>query len=158
MPESYARFLGRSVLPFLLSPVLAASATAQEKVETIFVVPGSHLDLGFTDTPRRVLEWRAILLDDAIQAALESPEFYWFEEAALAFDAWWSRNRDEHELLDEVRRLFHRGQIGVGATRSVAYARNSSTRLRPRESSGALRIPAVGRSLTARGRYPRHNS
>ena len=43
MPESYARFLGRSVLPFLLSPVLAASATAQKKVETIFVVPGSHL-------------------------------------------------------------------------------------------------------------------
>jgi hypothetical protein len=111
-----SRCLTFPALLFLLTAIFPVSATAQHGVETIFVLPGSHLDVGFTDTPLRVLQWRAILLDDAIHTAFERPDFYWFEESALAFDAWWSRNQDERELLDEARGLFLNGQLGVGAT------------------------------------------
>jgi hypothetical protein len=103
----------RLLLLFLITLV---PAPAQDSIETIFIVPGSHLDIGFTDTPRRVLEWRILLLDDAIQTGIERPDFVWFEEGAFSFDAWWSRNREEHELLEKVRQLFRNGQLGVGAT------------------------------------------
>ena len=103
-------------LLLLLTAVVSVPTAAQHGVETIYVLPGSHLDVGFTDTPRRVLEWRALVLDDAIQTALERPDFCWFEESGIVFGAWWARNRDEHELLEEVRGLLDKGQLGVGAT------------------------------------------
>ncbi|MBI4615196.1 MAG: hypothetical protein HY720_16395 [Planctomycetes bacterium] len=101
----------------ILGVVLAvATGRAGAQVEIVYVVPGSHLDVGFTEPPERVREKRIATLDQAIDAAARDPEFRWTEEGAWAFDAWLGRHREDTERTLLVRRLLAGGQIAVGAT------------------------------------------
>ena len=88
----------------------------QRGVDTVFVLPGSHLDVGYTDTPSRVREVRVEVIEDAIRAARQDPEFRWFEEGGWAFDAWLQRYGQDEQQLAIVRQLLQSGQLGVGAT------------------------------------------
>ncbi|MCH8123394.1 MAG: hypothetical protein IH853_09755 [Bacteroidetes bacterium] len=88
----------------------------QRGVDTVFVLPGSHLDVGYTDTPSRVREVRVEVIEDAIRAAQQDPEFRWFEEGGWAFDAWLQRYGQDEQRLATVRQLLQSGQLGVGAT------------------------------------------
>ena len=88
----------------------------QRGVDTVFVLPGSHLDVGYTDTPSRVREVRIEVIEDAIQAAQKDPNFIWFEEGGWAFDAWLQRYGQDEKRLATVRQLLKSGQLGVGAT------------------------------------------
>ena len=85
-------------------------------VDTIFIVPGSHLDIGYTDTPLRVREARIEHIENAIRAAKKNPDFHWFEEGGWSFDAWLQRYGRDEKRLTAMRDLLKRGQIGVGAT------------------------------------------
>ncbi|MGW8369796.1 MAG: hypothetical protein ACWGPN_14110, partial [Gammaproteobacteria bacterium] len=102
------------VLALVLLP--PAASVAQTTVETIYIVPGSHLDIGFTDTRAGVRETRIDILDQAIDAAASDAGFYWFEEGAWAFDAWIERNRGDDRRVAQVRRLLQADRLGVGAT------------------------------------------
>lgn len=95
----------------LLLPLLARA----EDVETIHVVPGAHLDIGFTDTPDGVKAKRIRVLDDAIDAALADPEFRWFEENGWVLDQWREAHKGDDARKETLRKLLKSGQISVGA-------------------------------------------
>jgi len=92
------------------------TVAARLGVDTVFVLPGSHLDVGYTDTPSRVREVRVEVIENAIRAAQQDPGFHWFEEGGWAFDAWLQRYGQDEHRLGTMRRLLHGGQFGVGAT------------------------------------------
>ena len=85
-------------------------------VDTIFIVPGSHLDIGYTDTPSRVREARVRHIEDALRAARKDPDFHWFEEGGWSFDAWLQHYGRDEKRLTAVRELLRSGRFGVGAT------------------------------------------
>ncbi len=98
-----------TVLLLLAAPLLA-------DLETIYVVPGSHLDVGFTDTPSAVREKRVRTLDDAVDAAQADPDFRWNEEGGWVFDAWLEAHRGDEARIATMKNLLQEGRLYVGAT------------------------------------------
>ena len=101
---------------------LPPPAAAQRAPDTIFVVPGSHLDLGFTAPFGAVRAQRIQNLDRAIDRAERDPAFVWFEEGGWAVDAWLDQYRSDPRQIGRLRALVQRRQIGVGATLLSPYA------------------------------------
>ena len=101
-------------LLLLLAPAVARARAPA--VDTVFVALGAHLDIGFTDTPRRVIEQRIATLDAALDAAAADPSFRWIEEGGVVFERWRERHRADASRLALARRLLADGQLGVGAT------------------------------------------
>ncbi len=89
---------------------------AQRPGDTIFVVPGSHLDLGFTAPISVVRQQRITILDHAIAAAESDPRFVWFEEGGWVVDAWLDRYHRDPSRIARLRALVVGGRIGIGAT------------------------------------------
>lgn len=85
-------------------------------VDTIFILPGSHLDIGYTDLPSRVHETRVQHIEDALSAAKKDPDFHWFEEGGWSFDAWLERYGRDEQRLGAMRELLRSGRFGVGAS------------------------------------------
>jgi hypothetical protein len=101
---------------------LVRPACAQRVPDTVFIVPGSHLDLGFTAPVGAVRQQRIQNLDRAIDRAEHDRGFVWFEEGGWAVDAWLDQYRDHPGQIARLRALVQRGQIGVGATLLSPYA------------------------------------
>ena len=99
----------------LLLPSLAGFPAGAQNIAVVHVVPGAHLDIGFTDTPDAVKRKRIRVLDDAIAAAEADPEFRWFEEGAWTVDAWREAHKDDAGALDAFRALLKDGRVSVGA-------------------------------------------
>jgi hypothetical protein len=95
--------------------LLCAPVAAYGEVDTIFVVPGSHMDVGFNDTPSRVLAHRVQVIEDAIEAARSDSEFHWTEDAGWAFGGWLQRYHGEAARVAEARRYFLNGQLATSA-------------------------------------------
>ncbi len=113
------RHLSRVVIALTLIPVvlcISSPCKAQTTIDTLYIVSGSHLDVGFTDPPMRVRQKRIKTLDDAIHAANANPDFHWLEESAWAFNAWVEHHRNDEARLESVSRLLRNGQLAVGAT------------------------------------------
>ena len=101
---------------------LPATAVAQRAGDTVFVVPGSHLDLGFTGPIGEIGPQRIQILDQAIQLATRDPSFVWFEEGGWSVEAWLDHYHGDPMRIARLRTLVQRGQIGVGATLLSPYA------------------------------------
>ncbi len=91
-------------------------------MDTVFVLPGSHLDIGFTAPISEVRDRRIQVLDGAIAAAQRDSNFIWFEEGGWTVEAWLDRYHDQPGRIAALRALVMRGQIGVGATLLSPYA------------------------------------
>ncbi len=90
--------------------------------DTVFVVPGSHLDIGYTAPPSAIQPLRVHTVDLAIDAAEHDPRFTWFEEGGWAIEAWLDRYHDQPAQIARLRKLVTSGRIGVGATLLSAHA------------------------------------
>ena len=92
--------LAAPILLLLISASIGRNAAqVPTGIETIFIVPGSHLDVGFTDTPTRVSGERIHSNENAVQAAERDPEFRWFEEGGWSLNAWLQQyGRDERRI------------------------------------------------------------
>ena len=90
--------------------------------DTVFVVPGSHLDLGFTAPISLVREQRIQTLNQAIKDAEQIPGFVWFEEGGWVIETWLDRYQGQPSKIAELRRLVTSGRIGVGATLLAPHA------------------------------------
>ncbi len=97
-------------------PGAAQKAPAPLTRDTVFIVPGSHLDLGFTAPISLVREQRIQVLDQAIKDAERDPGFVWFEEGGWVVEAWLERYQGQASKIAALRRLVISGRIGVGAT------------------------------------------
>lgn len=97
-------------------------AQAQRAQDTVFIVPGSHLDLGYTAPITAVREQRIQILDRAIDLAEHDRAFAWFEEGGWSVDAWLDHYQSNPGQIARLRALVRRKQISVGATLLSPYA------------------------------------
>ncbi|HEY4321629.1 MAG TPA: hypothetical protein VGM77_10705 [Gemmatimonadales bacterium] len=97
-------------------------AAAQRARDTVFIVPGGHLDVGFTAPIDSVRVRRIAIIDAAMRAAHADPGFRWFEEGGWSVEAWLDQYHNNPSHIADLRALIRRGQIGVGATMLSPYA------------------------------------
>ncbi len=121
MPE-FPRF-SRSLLAFCFLFFLLASGLAaaqapppatRSTIQTIYVMPSSHWDLGFIAPPEEVLPRLKPHLDEVIANAKRDPEFRWTIESVWQIREWLARTSDPQQIKDFVD-LVNKGQIQVSA-------------------------------------------
>ena len=95
--------------------VAGSFVPAGAQVETIFIVPGSHFDVGFNDLPSVVREHRIRAVEEALRAAEADPDFHWMEDGAWGFGGWLERYRGDAARLARARRVLQNGQLTVSA-------------------------------------------
>ena len=83
-------------------------------IRRIFVLPHSHLDIGFTLPPDQVARNYKDSIDIAIRLAAENNDFRWTIESAWMLGEWLRRTEDER-LIGELRQLMQAGRISLGA-------------------------------------------
>lgn len=105
-----------------LATYLPAASAQIAVADTVFIVPGSHLDVGFTGPISEVRARRVAILDNAIAAARRDRSFVWFEEGGWSVEAWLDHYHADPARIAELRALVQRHQIGVGATMLSPYA------------------------------------
>jgi len=99
-----------------VSLVVAGSpSSARTQVETIFLVPGAHFDVGFNDLPSVVREHRIQAIEDALKAAEEDSDFHWMEDGAWGFGGWLERYRGDAARMARARRALQSGQLFISA-------------------------------------------
>ncbi|PKQ02993.1 MAG: hypothetical protein CVT72_15950, partial [Alphaproteobacteria bacterium HGW-Alphaproteobacteria-11] len=97
-------------------------AVAAVPQDTVFIVPGSHLDIGFTAPPSEVRAERVRILDLALDAADRDSAFVWFEEGGWSVEVWLDHYHADQERIARLRTLLRAGRFGVGATLLSPYA------------------------------------
>jgi hypothetical protein len=117
-----AQAVGRRLALLTLLLGVAATASAQRAGDTIFIVPGAHLDLGFTAPIGDIGQQRIQILDHAVEMATRDPSFVWFEEGGWSVEAWLDHYHNDPMRIARLRTLVQRGRIGIGATLLSPYA------------------------------------
>jgi hypothetical protein len=88
--------------------------TNSSKIQTIYIVPSSHWDLGFKLPPEEQLDDIKPHLDSVIKTAKKDPQFRWVVESAWQVQAWLDRTKDP-ELVQDLVNLILNGQIELSA-------------------------------------------
>lgn len=108
-----------SLLPAVLAAallVVSSAPAAHAKISRVFIVPLSHLDIGFTATPREVSEHFQKDVDLALRVVSNRADAYWNIETFWQLEQWLKAQTDTtYPLLD---RAWATGRLGIGA----AYA------------------------------------
>ncbi len=94
--------------------VQPGGGTRPSTIQTIYVMPSSHWDLGFTAPPEEVLPKLKPHLDEVIANAKRDPEFRWTIESVWQIREWLARTNDPQQVKDFVD-LVNKGQIQVSA-------------------------------------------
>jgi hypothetical protein len=94
-------------------PQSSVSAPAH-RIQTIYVIPSSHWDLGFIAPPEEVLPRLKPHIDDVIANCKADPEFRWTIESVWQIREWLTRTNDPKQIKDFVD-LVNKGQIQVSA-------------------------------------------
>jgi len=86
-------------------------------IQTIYVMPSSHWDLGFIAPPEEVLPKLKPHIDEVIANAKRDPDFRWTIESVWQIREWLARttdgnNKDPQQIKDFVD-LVNKGQIQV---------------------------------------------
>jgi len=103
-------WLGLVPLPFL-----HAAAAPAETVKTIYVIPGSHWDLGFLRPPLQEMDAIKPHLDAVIDACAADPQFRWMIESVWQLQAWVERTNDPAQI-ERLAALLRKGQIELSAS------------------------------------------
>ena len=83
-------------------------------IQTVFIVPSSHWDLGFKLPPQEQLDDIKPPLDAVIRTAKQDPQFRWVIESAWQVQAWLDRTNDPQAIQD-LANLVRNGQIELSA-------------------------------------------
>jgi hypothetical protein len=83
-------------------------------IQTIYIIPSSHWDLGFKLPPQEQLDDIKPHLDEVIRTAKQDPQFRWVIESAWQVQAWLDRTKDPQAIQDLVS-LVRNGQIELSA-------------------------------------------
>jgi glycosyl hydrolase family 38 len=95
---------------FLTLASAAAGAEASE-IETIYVVPFTHNDVGFDATPMQMAANSVQSIDDAIELAAADPQYVWNIETFWQLRHWLDAGRNPEPLL----KLLRDGRFGLNA-------------------------------------------
>jgi hypothetical protein len=83
-------------------------------IHYIYVVPMSHLDIGFTDSVPELIPIEKQYIDDAMGYAEQHPEYRWTIESVWQLDQWASLTTDPAQV-DRLRALISQGRIELMA-------------------------------------------
>ncbi|MGD0479919.1 MAG: hypothetical protein ABSA42_07100 [Terracidiphilus sp.] len=83
-------------------------------IQTIYIIPSSHWDLGFKLPPQEQLDDIKQHLDGVIHTAKQDPQFRWVIESEWQVQAWLDRTKDPQQIQDLVS-LIRSGQIELSA-------------------------------------------
>jgi hypothetical protein len=83
-------------------------------IQTIYIIPSSHWDLGFKLPPQEQLDDIKPHLDAVIRTARQDPQFRWVIESAWQVQAWLDRTNDPQAIQD-LANLIKSGQIELSA-------------------------------------------
>jgi hypothetical protein len=83
-------------------------------IQTIYIIPSSHWDLGFKLPPQEQLDDIKPHLDAVIRTAKQDTQFRWVIESAWQVQAWLDRTKDPQAIQDLVN-LVRSGQIELSA-------------------------------------------
>ncbi len=101
-------------MALLVVTSLAARASTPVTVQTIFVIPSSHWDLGFLRTPSDEKAAIKPHLDAVISACEADPQFRWTIESGWQLQAWLERTKDPAQI-ERLAHLLQSGQIELSA-------------------------------------------
>jgi hypothetical protein len=94
------------------NPVVHPQASS---IETVYILPSSHWDLGFLRTPEDEQAAMKPHLDSVLAACAKDPEFRWTIENVWQLNAWLERTPDQSKVR-EMRARIASGQIEVSAS------------------------------------------
>ncbi|MGA3033510.1 MAG: hypothetical protein ABSD70_09515 [Terracidiphilus sp.] len=83
-------------------------------IQTIYIIPSSHWDLGFKLPPQEQLDDIKPHLDAVIRTAKQDLQFRWVIESAWQVQAWLDRTKDPQAIQD-LANLVRSGQIELSA-------------------------------------------
>ena len=95
--------------------IIIATIPVCAQVETVFIVPGAHFDVGFNDLPSVVREHRIQAVEDALNTMDKDPDFHWMEDGGWGFSAWLKRYRGDPVRMEKARRALRSGRLIVSA-------------------------------------------
>jgi len=111
--------LSRGMTLLLLTTFMSATASAPpeayaETMKRIYVLPMSHLDIGFTAPPSIIAAKMVEMTEKVIDRAAEDPGYVWNFETFWQLDQWLAGKPDKKQYLQLVE-LVKSGRIGVGS-------------------------------------------
>ena len=95
---------------FLTLAISTAGAEAAE-IETIYVVPFTHNDVGFDATPKQMAANSVQSIDDAIEQAAADPQYVWNIETFWQMRHWLDAGKNPEPLL----KLLRDGRFGLNS-------------------------------------------
>lgn len=104
-----------SLLVALILLVSAPLGVVDAAIQTVYITPMSHLDIGFTATQQQVAELQKPILDEVIFFGQRLDDFCWTIEQFWQLEQWLEAT-DHPELVDDLLALVHNGQIEVGGS------------------------------------------
>lgn len=101
-------------LALLVAASLTSGASTPVPIQTIYVIPSSHWDLGFLRTPNDEKDAIKPHLDAVISACEADPQFRWTIESGWQLQAWLERTKDPAQI-EHLAKLMQGGQIELSA-------------------------------------------
>jgi len=98
----------------VLAAGMALAAPASAEIHYVYVVPMSHLDIGFTNSVPDLIPIEKQYLDDAMDLAEQHPDYRWTIESVWQLDQWLSLTTDPAQI-DRLRALIGQGRIELMA-------------------------------------------
>ncbi|GAB4146824.1 MAG: hypothetical protein Fur0021_05170 [Candidatus Promineifilaceae bacterium] len=85
-----------------------------DELRYIYVVPLSHLDIGFNTSVPDLIPRQKQILDDAMTYAEQYPDYHWTIESVWQLDQWLAQT-DDPQQVDRLRGLLDQGKIELMA-------------------------------------------
>jgi alpha-mannosidase len=91
-----------------------AHADPQRPIETVYIIPGAHWDLGFLRPPDQEMDAIKPHLDAVVEACEHDADFRWTIESVWQLNAWLERTKDP-KVVERMAALLQKGQIELSA-------------------------------------------
>ena len=112
--NSHRQRARRTAACSLAAAALVTAQAASADIHYVYVVPMSHLDIGFTNSVPDVALLEKQYLDDAMTFAEQYPDYRWTIESVWQLDQWLSQTPDPAQV-DRLRGLMSQNRIELMA-------------------------------------------
>ncbi|MBC7326901.1 hypothetical protein H5T87_02130 [bacterium] len=109
------------IFPIFLILVLFLSIPAYSKINDIYVITFTHLDIGFNWPKNEVGIGYKHCIDHAIELCKQFPDFKWTIETSWQLGEWLKRTNDKKKL-DELKKLILEGRIYLAAAPATFHS------------------------------------
>ena len=115
-----------TLLVFFLLPQFGLAQSSarlpESSIKTVYIVPTSHYDFGFVDSPEAVRERAARHIDEVIRVAESDPDFRWTIESVWQVNEWLKRAKvptsvlpNDKTKIERLVKLIKSGRIALSS-------------------------------------------